>query len=209
MLNDLIAVHQKRLDAAQVVLDTDGNLYTHEQRASARIEAAQEREHLRQLHAAQVKLGIADCPRFRHKTRGTTYVEMDVAIAQCEATIHDNDPVTVYRGTDGQLYIRPPEEFGDGRFEALDGKRPLKEYERRGRQIEPVSQDIWVDLKLGARRIPWSFDAATWNSLPSSGWQFTIFREHTDDVAIHGRWEITHIMGVLGERKTLELKRVA
>lgn len=213
MLHDLILFHQKRLDAAQSVLDTDGNLYTHEQRASAQIETAQEREHLRQLKAAQGKLGIANCPRFRHKIRGGTYVEMDIAIAQCAATIHDNDPVTVYRGTDGQLYVRPSEEFGDGRFEALDDIQPLREYERRGRHklrlsLRQGSEDAWVYLLIGDRVVPWSFSADAWNAmLRDANYQFSIDREQTEDASLHGDWRAVRANCAMGMRTELFIEK--
>lgn len=215
MLNDLIAVHQKRLDAAQAVLDADGNLYTHDQRANARIEAAQEREHLRQLRAAQAKLGVADCPRFRHKKRGDIYVEMDIAIAQCSATIHDNDPVTVYRGSNGQLYVRPPEEFGDGRFEPLDGVEPLREYERRGRHklrlhFRQGFQDTWVNLMIAGRVVRWSFSAQAWNAmLRDANYMFRIDAQQTEDESLHGDWRAVRADGVRGEPMTIHVERVA
>ena len=69
--------------------------------------------------------------RFRHKRRGTTYEVLGVAAMQSAhwrdpATPADNcphgvsvnmRPVVVYVSEeDGQLWVRPKEEFEDGRF---------------------------------------------------------------------------------------------
>lgn len=41
------------------------------------------------------------------------------ARAQCAASIRNGDVVAIYRGEDGFVWVRPREEFEDGRFEAL------------------------------------------------------------------------------------------
>lgn len=58
-------------------------------------------------------------PTHRHVGRGTDYQMIGEAIAQCDEPIHDDDPVTVYRGEDGRLWVRPPDEFLHGRFRPL------------------------------------------------------------------------------------------
>jgi hypothetical protein len=64
--------------------------------------------------------------RWRHKKRGTVYeVITDVASLQCSAApdfeaAFEDDNWTVYRNVDtGAIYVRPTEEFLDGRFECL------------------------------------------------------------------------------------------
>jgi len=58
-------------------------------------------------------------PTHRHKKRGSTYVVVGQAQVQCEDGLTDYEVATVYRGHDGQLWVRRKSEFEDGRFEAL------------------------------------------------------------------------------------------
>lgn len=64
---------------------------------------------------------------WRHKKRGTTYeIVTDSAFLQCSAApeferAFEDDAWTVYRSLQtGAVYIRPTEEFLDGRFERID-----------------------------------------------------------------------------------------
>lgn len=69
-------------------------------------------------------------PTHRHKKRGTDYMLLGIGKMQAE-NWHEHDgmaeqnpsidmrEVAVYRGADGQLWVRPREEFEDGRFELL------------------------------------------------------------------------------------------
>jgi hypothetical protein len=60
--------------------------------------------------------------RWRHKKRGTSYSEIGRAGLQAAdpGGLDDNDVMIVYRGDDGQLWVRPEYEFLDGRFERID-----------------------------------------------------------------------------------------
>jgi hypothetical protein len=65
--------------------------------------------------------------RWRHKKRGTTYeVLSDTASLQCASAPafeeqFEDDLWTVYRSEATQaIYIRPTEEFLDGRFEKIE-----------------------------------------------------------------------------------------
>lgn len=60
--------------------------------------------------------------RWRHKKRGSIYIEIGRAKLQAADTggMADNQPMVVYRGEDGQLWVRPEDEFEDGRFERVD-----------------------------------------------------------------------------------------
>lgn len=54
--------------------------------------------------------------RFRHRKRGTTYVVLSIG----EDENHRGTDVVVYRGEDdGKIWVRPADQFFDGRFEEL------------------------------------------------------------------------------------------
>lgn len=58
--------------------------------------------------------------RFKHVKRGTTYELLGLALVQAAKPVTEDDTVAVYRAEkDNQLYIRPANEFADGRFEEL------------------------------------------------------------------------------------------
>lgn len=61
---------------------------------------------------------------WRHKVRGTCYVEVGRGLTQSHESGLDEWPVVVYRGLDdgGKLWVRPVEEFEDGRFERVDAE---------------------------------------------------------------------------------------
>jgi hypothetical protein len=61
--------------------------------------------------------------QMRHVKRGTIYDLVCVASIQTDTPLNDYDQVMVYRGKDGQTWVRPMTEFGDGRFEAVVGDR--------------------------------------------------------------------------------------
>ncbi len=70
----------------------------------------------------QAMLSAAPAPeggavRYRHKKRGTEYTLIGVGRAQGE--LQDEDPVVLYRGDDGGLWVRHQVEFCDGRFEQV------------------------------------------------------------------------------------------
>lgn len=65
----------------------------------------------------------------RHKKRGSEYTLIGIGKMQASrwfegwpdggSTTVDMEEVAIYRGTDGQLWVRPHEEFEDGRFEII------------------------------------------------------------------------------------------
>lgn len=57
-------------------------------------------------------------PTHRHKKRGSTYQVIAEGRLQVDGDL-DNERVVIYRGEDGQHWVRPSYEFNDGRFEAL------------------------------------------------------------------------------------------
>lgn len=58
--------------------------------------------------------------RWRHKKRGTTYRIAEPVTIQCETPIRDAEVLVAYRAdADGTLWARRPDEFYDGRFEAV------------------------------------------------------------------------------------------
>jgi hypothetical protein len=61
-------------------------------------------------------------PTHRHKKRGTSYEVLGEAILHAkEYALHDGAQVIVYRGEDGQLWVRPKGQFLDGRFQVIKG----------------------------------------------------------------------------------------
>jgi hypothetical protein len=57
---------------------------------------------------------------FRHRKRGTSYKVFGRAIVQTGKPLSDDQEVIVYVGSDGQIWVRPVDEFYDGRFEKID-----------------------------------------------------------------------------------------
>lgn len=58
--------------------------------------------------------------RVRHKKRGTEYDVLGEADLQTEKPLRDYAVVMVYRDpTSGRLWVRPVDEFNDGRFEVV------------------------------------------------------------------------------------------
>lgn len=61
-------------------------------------------------------------PTHRHIKRGTEYQFIDEADLQTDKPLSDYEVVSVYRGNDGRVWVRPSSEFNDGRFERLPGR---------------------------------------------------------------------------------------
>lgn len=56
---------------------------------------------------------------YRHRARGTVYQVLGTGRVQSGWFLGDEEEVIVYRGEDGSLWVRPPTEFHDGRFEKV------------------------------------------------------------------------------------------
>ncbi|WP_354453582.1 DUF1653 domain-containing protein [Methylobacterium sp. 1030] len=54
---------------------------------------------------------------YRHRKRGSTYRIVGEANLQTSAPVGDNERLVVYQGDDGRIWVRPANEFFDGRFE--------------------------------------------------------------------------------------------
>ena len=78
------------------------------------------------LEAAGPQHGSAT---YRHRKRGTTYSLAGIAALQASAPVAEGCAIAVYVGdVDGGLWVRPEEEFFDGRFEPLhEEAAPLHE----------------------------------------------------------------------------------
>lgn len=77
-------------------------------------------EHARILFAALTR--AEGGKRWRHKKRGSTYVEIGRGKMQvaADSSLLDEEPIVIYRSEqDGSLWARPVTDFEDGRFEAL------------------------------------------------------------------------------------------
>ena len=57
---------------------------------------------------------------WQHKVRGTKYRKVGAAEVQTSTPIEEGDVVEVYLSViDGRLWVRPTDEFNDGRFEVV------------------------------------------------------------------------------------------
>lgn len=57
----------------------------------------------------------SDC--YYHVKRGSRYEKIGVAELQCTRPVVEGVPMVVYRSiSDGRLWVRPEQEFNDGRF---------------------------------------------------------------------------------------------
>ena len=56
---------------------------------------------------------------YRHRRRGSSYEVVGPATLQTDRPLGDNEKLIVYRGKDGQLWVRAVNEFKDGRFERI------------------------------------------------------------------------------------------
>ena len=57
--------------------------------------------------------------RVRHIKRGSEYDVLGQAMLQTSTPLTDMETMIVYRGDDGQMWVRPVSEFEDGRFEPI------------------------------------------------------------------------------------------
>lgn len=58
-------------------------------------------------------------PTHKHIKRGNLYQTIHLATLQTSEPIEDGADVTVYRDEDGNVWVRPDDEFNDGRFESI------------------------------------------------------------------------------------------
>lgn len=58
-------------------------------------------------------------PTHRHVKRGSLYRLVADAVLQAETPQADNSYLALYQGEDGKFWVRPADEFKDGRFEPL------------------------------------------------------------------------------------------
>lgn len=63
---------------------------------------------------------IIKSTKWRHKKRGTTYIEIGRGLMQDHGTDLDDEPVVIYRGEDGRLWVRTVDQFEDGRFARVE-----------------------------------------------------------------------------------------
>jgi len=70
------------------------------------------------LNAADLSLLVGGMRRWRHIKRGSTYTELGRGHLQTATPLDDMAPIVAYMSeTDGSLWFRAEDEFGDGRFE--------------------------------------------------------------------------------------------
>ena len=99
--------------------------------------------------------GPAETEIVRHKKRGTTYDVIAKGRFQVDGDL-DMEKVTVYRGQDGQVWVRPDYEFNDGRFEVISALTPAPdlaaENERLRAALEFVTLWAWREDPPNANR---------------------------------------------------------
>lgn len=54
--------------------------------------------------------------RYRHVKRGTIYTVIGYGSLQTENEQFDDEPVVIYLDAEGKFWVRPIDEFQDGRF---------------------------------------------------------------------------------------------
>ena len=70
--------------------------------------------------AGSPKDGTREPPHWKHKKRGTEYVELGRGELQSATSVIEGDVLVAYRSThDGKVWVRAQSEFDDGRFEQL------------------------------------------------------------------------------------------
>lgn len=99
-----------RLRNQAVVLDANLSTLDHAQR---RFERSEIEKAALQAHLDQQPTPVL----MRHVARGTIYELICVGTVQTHTPLADYDQVMIYRGEDGQTWVRPLGEFNDGRFE--------------------------------------------------------------------------------------------
>lgn len=78
--------------------------------------------HIEMLIDAEIEKACAFEATHRHLKRGTTYQLLGPAILQTEVPLSDGAALLAYGDEEGGLWVRPPEEFNDGRFEEIPAK---------------------------------------------------------------------------------------
>lgn len=63
-------------------------------------------------------------PTHRHVKRGSLYRLVSSAVLQTDTLCADNEFLALYQGADGLYWVRPADEFKDGRFEPLPALGP-------------------------------------------------------------------------------------
>lgn len=120
-------VHAAAVAMADVIARRHGHKDGSGWMSEARFEEA--RAAIRAAHRVQPKQD-APSPTHRHKKRGTEYVLIGIGKMQAEHWMTSGYPpaneyvdmreVAIYRSVDdGSLWVRPREEFEDGRFEEI------------------------------------------------------------------------------------------
>jgi hypothetical protein len=87
-------------------------------RCWAKIDRIREKQKAKPKHSA---LPVAN-PVYRHVKRGTEYTIINQGTLQTEIPLSDGAILLTYQGRDGAVWHRTPEEFGDGRFEAVESQ---------------------------------------------------------------------------------------
>lgn len=164
------------------LLSGDGGSEVAFARDQDQAKAAAQADYERQISPALSPAPAGVTPTHRHKKRGTNYVLIGYGKMQAEdwfeRTPPHGDPasvdmseVAVYRSVDdGSLWVRPREDFEDGRFEDLASHEPTPrdnqtDLSSTGDALEPAGDTLGANLgsapepeKDGPEVVGWSYE---------------------------------------------------
>lgn len=113
---DLVPALLARAEAAEAQLDRLGSSWQAERHKY--FDAKAERD-AAEAEVARLSHAHAAAERVQHIKRGSSYTVVGRGKVQTDTPLADYAEVVVYRGDDGQVWVRPVSEFEDGRFTVL------------------------------------------------------------------------------------------
>jgi hypothetical protein len=122
-VTELLEANNREVERRRAEAARSASLLATLHKAMPVLEAMEDADHPESVEAlAAARAAIADAgqPTHRHIKRGTTYHEMfRGGRVQTSRPIIEGDTLVSYIAADGTVWHRLPEEFDDGRFEAI------------------------------------------------------------------------------------------